>query len=38
MGITIHYSGSINSLSRIDNFCDELADIADSMQWPFHRI
>jgi hypothetical protein len=38
MGITIHYSGSINSPSRIDNFCDELADIADSMQWPFHRI
>ena len=38
MSITIHYSGSIENPSRIDDFSAELADIADSMQWPCHHI
>ena len=36
MGITIHYRGSINSLSLIEKLQDELVDICQSMSWDYH--
>jgi len=33
MGVTIHYRGTLDDLSRIDDLCRELADIGKSMQW-----
>ena len=33
MGITIHYKGKISNINLIDEFCDELIDIAETMNW-----
>ena len=33
MGITIHYKGNISNVNLIDEFCDELIDIAETMDW-----
>ena len=33
MGITIHYRGRIRDINLIDEFCDELIDIAKTMDW-----
>lgn len=33
MGITIHYRGRLNDINRLGALCEELADIADSMNW-----
>jgi len=33
MGITIHYKGRISNINLIDEFCDELIDIAETMNW-----
>ncbi len=33
MGVTIHYKGKLNSADNIDSFCEEMEDIAKSMDW-----
>lgn len=33
MGITIHYKGKIRKMNLIDELCDELIDIAKTMNW-----
>jgi len=33
MGITIHYKGKLNSTNLTDQVCEELEDIAKSMEW-----
>lgn len=33
MGVTIYYKGKLDSVKDIASFCDELEDIAKSMQW-----
>ncbi len=38
MGITIHYHGSLNDVSEIDNFCEEMADISREMDWDYREI
>ena len=38
MGLTIHYPGSLNDISTIDEFAEELADIARSMKWDFTHM
>lgn len=38
MGISIHYKGRLNSKDLIDPFCDEIKDIADSMDWDYTII
>jgi len=35
MGITIHYKGKLNSTDLIDPFCEEVEDIAQSMNWDY---
>ncbi len=35
MGVTIHYKGKLNSTDDIDSFCEEMEDIAKSMEWNF---
>ncbi|MEM1223873.1 MAG: hypothetical protein AAGH40_14065 [Verrucomicrobiota bacterium] len=38
MGLTIHFSGEINEVAEIPKFVDELADIAESMDWSSQTI
>ena len=38
MGISIHYKGKLNSENLIDPFCEEVKDIADSMDWEYTII
>lgn len=38
MGISIHYKGKIADSTRIDELCDELADIAQTMGWEWDTI
>lgn len=38
MGITIHYKGKLNSPDLIDPFCEEMEDIARSMEWEYNRF
>ena len=38
MGITIHYKGKLNSTNQIDSFCEEIEDIAKSMEWEYTAI
>ena len=38
MGITIHYKGKLNSPGLSDAFCEELEDIAKSMEWEYNRF
>ncbi len=38
MGIKIHYKGTINDISLIDDFCDELKDIASDMDWKYSLL
>lgn len=34
MGITIHYRGRLDDLRLLPKLCDELTDIASTMNWP----
>jgi len=38
MGITIHYRGKLDDLARLENLCNELADIAEWMGWKSQRL
>ena len=38
MGVTIHYRGNLNDISKIQVLCDELAMIADKMDWRYTRL
>ena len=38
MGLTIHYSGSIDRVEKVEPFVEELSDIADSMGWMAQAI
>ena len=38
MGVTIHYKGKLNSEDLIDPFCEEMEDIARSMEWEYNRF
>jgi hypothetical protein len=33
LGVTIHYKGKLDSVENIDSFCEEMEDIAKSMDW-----
>ena len=35
MGITINYRGTLNNKNLVSEFCDELADISESMNWKY---
>ena len=36
MGISIHYSGRIDSIDRVKEFLNEMADICTDMEWEYH--
>jgi len=38
MGITIHYQGKLNQPDLADAFCEEMEDIAKTMEWKYNRI
>jgi hypothetical protein len=38
MGISIHYKGKLNNKDFIDPFCEEVKDIADSLEWEYTVI
>ena len=38
MGVTIHYRGRLADIKKIKTICDELAAIADKMDWPYTRL
>lgn len=38
MGITIHYQGKLNRPDLADEFCEELEDIARTMDWKYNVI
>ncbi|GAB1451250.1 hypothetical protein MASR2M47_13060 [Draconibacterium sp.] len=38
MGITIHYTGKLNSTDLIDPFCEEMEDISRSMNWKINSF
>ena len=38
MGLSIHYRGRLDDLGRLGALCDDLADIADAMKWPWTRL
>ena len=38
MGVSIHYRGRVAEIQNIKNICDELAAIADRMNWPCTRL
>ena len=38
MGITIHYQGKLNRPDLADEFCEEVADIAGTMEWKYTLI
>ena len=38
MGVTIRYRGQLADLGKITNLCDELAQVAEKMQWPYNRL
>ena len=38
MGLTIHYSGTIDRTEAIPQFAEELSDIADAMGWSAQPI
>lgn len=38
MGITIHYQGKLNQPDLADEFCEELEDIARTMDWKYNVI
>ncbi len=38
MGVTIYYKGTISSLKKIDDLCDEIIDIAETMGWEWTRL
>lgn len=38
MGISIHYKGKLNSEDLIEPFCEEIQDIAHSMEWEYTVI
>lgn len=38
MGLSIHYRGSLTDKRRINDFIDEVEDIAQSLEWPFRVL
>jgi hypothetical protein len=38
MGLSIHYSGTIKDIARIDELVAEVADICQSLNWTYHII
>jgi len=38
MGVTIHYRGRLADIKNIKTICDELAAIADKMNWHYTRL
>jgi hypothetical protein len=38
MGVSIHYKGSLDQVTFIDSFCEEMEDIAKEMEWKYTRI
>ena len=38
MGVSIHYRGRLAAIQNIKRICDELAAIADRMNWPCTRL
>ncbi|MFP4364175.1 MAG: hypothetical protein ACLFR1_09935 [Spirochaetia bacterium] len=38
MGVTIHFKGSLNRISDMPIFCDEMEDICKDMGWHYVRI
>ena len=38
MGVCIYYNGKIKSMDLIDEFCEEVEDIAKVNQWKYDRI
>lgn len=38
MGVTIHYRGQLPDLGKLNSLCDELVQIAENMEWPYHRL
>lgn len=38
MGVTIHYRGRVADLQNVKTICDELAAIADKMNWRYTRL
>ena len=38
MGVSIHYRGRIADISKINVLCDELALVADKMNWTCTRL
>jgi hypothetical protein len=38
MGVTIHYRGQLADLGKLDILCDELARVAEKMDWSYSRL
>lgn len=38
MGITIHYTGKLNSTELTEQFCEEMEDISKSMNWKINSF
>jgi hypothetical protein len=38
MGVSIHYRGRVAGIQNMKNICDELAAIADRMNWSYTRL
>lgn len=38
MGVSIHYRGRVADIQNIKSICDELAAIADKMNWRYIRL
>ena len=38
MGLTLHYQGRIKDLRHIPELTTEVADICQSLDWPYHLI
>ena len=38
MGVSIHYRGRVADIQNIKTICDELAAIADKMNWHYIRL
>ena len=38
MGVTIHYSGQLADVGKVNIMCDELVQIAEKMDWSYNRL
>jgi len=38
LGVAIHYRGQLADVGKIKTLCDELAQIAEKMDWAYNRL